>query len=341
MCEKDFQDKQLAALSRIEKLLDTQINGRDAGPEDQTYVIGNSQSNLILNYKGRKHLYLFAGVGLTLNLNDIGTLVVAANTWTDISFRPGMQLFTTNQATPVAVLVRATNEIVTGAGNGSAAAMNLTQIGGNAVVTGGASGLLGVGGNVASGTTDSGNPVEIGGQAHATAPAGVSDGQRVVAWFGHSGQIAAALVDINGATASINTAGDQQGFVTGPGVVGQTMYYTGGGNWDRGRTPNIFKTIQAASITAGTPVSVWTPTSGKKFRVMGYVLSLSVAGAILFEDTTGGANEFWRTALLAAGIGVPSPNLGNGHLSLAANNVLYLDVTATGTVSGFIYGIEE
>lgn len=195
-------------------------------------------------------------------------------------------------------------------------------------------------GNTASGTVDAGSsPVKIGGVAATSAPSQVAVGAAVQAWFGRNGQIVIALADINGATASMNAPGDQQGTQTGVSTIAQGMLYTGGGNWDRMRTPNIFKKIAAVSITAGTPVSVWTPAGGKKFRVMAWMLSLSVAGAILFEDTTG--TEVFRSSLMAAGIGLASPNIGNGYLSTAANNQLFLDVTATGTVSGFICGIEE
>src|SRR5205814_1328441 len=54
------------------------------------------------------------------------------------------------------------------------------------------------------------------------------------------------------------------------------------------RSPDTFKKVQAVAITAGTPVSVWAPATGKKFRLMGYCLSSSgAASAIIFEDATG------------------------------------------------------
>jgi hypothetical protein len=106
------------------------------------------------------------------------------------------------------------------------------------------------------------------------------------------------------------------------------------------RSPDVFKKIQAVAITAGTPVSVWTPAAGKKFRLMGYVLSTSVAGtSVLIEDGTG--NEVLRAPTGAANNAAAAPAMGNGYLSAAANNALFLDVTATATVSGFVYGVEE
>ena len=114
-----------------------------------------------------------------------------------------------------------------------------------------------------------------------------------------------------------------------------------GTTFDAMRTPIVFKKLQAVSVTAGTPVAVWTPAAGKKFRMMGFILATTVAGSILMEDATGGANEFFRVPLLAASVPIASPPLGNGYLSTTANNALFIDVTVTGIVSGVIYGTEE
>lgn len=99
-----------------------------------------------------------------------------------------------------------------------------------------------------------------------------------------------------------------------------------------------FIQLDAQSITHATPVSVYTPTTGKKWRILGYNISTTVAGAIQFEDTTG--TEVLRTPLLLAGAPFGSGDMGNGYLSTAANNQLFLDVTVTGVVSGWI-GITE
>lgn len=111
-----------------------------------------------------------------------------------------------------------------------------------------------------------------------------------------------------------------------------------GAGYDRQRVPAVFKNVAAVAVTAGTPAPVWTPAAGKKFRLMGYALSLSVAGSVIFRDA---AAEILRTPLMPAGNGQPSPPLGNGILSALANNVLNVDVTATGAVSGFVFGTEE
>lgn len=100
----------------------------------------------------------------------------------------------------------------------------------------------------------------------------------------------------------------------------------------------VMKTIAAVAVTAGTPVAIWTPAAGFKFRLLGFVVSLTVAGSVIFKD---GGTEVARTGLLAANTAFQMPGIGNGYVSTAANNVLNMDVSATGSVSGFAFGYEE
>ena len=109
-------------------------------------------------------------------------------------------------------------------------------------------------------------------------------------------------------------------------------------------TPYVFKPIKAVAITAGTPVAVWTPATGKRFRLLGFCVLPTVANVgILFEDATGGGNEFLRFPPTAAVATTQvQVNLGlYGYLSTTVNNALFLDVTITSTVSGYVYGTEE
>lgn len=100
----------------------------------------------------------------------------------------------------------------------------------------------------------------------------------------------------------------------------------------------VIKNIAAVAVTAGTPVTVWTPAAGKKFRILGFHVSLSVAGSVLFKDAT---VEFIRSPLMGAGVGQTSLPLGNGYISTAANAVLAIDASASGSVSGYVIGVEE
>lgn len=124
-------------------------------------------------------------------------------------------------------------------------------------------------------------------------------------------------------------------------VPATQMGQTGTGVVSVERVANIIKNVPGTAITAGTPVSVWTPASGKKFRILGYHLSNTVAGSIIFKDGVSSPPEVFRTPIQAINTGTPSPPLGNGYLSSAANNQLWIDVTASGNVHGFVVGIEE
>ncbi|SRR5579884_2305819 len=118
-----------------------------------------------------------------------------------------------------------------------------------------------------------------------------------------------------------------------------TMQQSGTGVASLKRIITKFIQLQAVAITHATPVDVYTPTAGKKFRILSYHISTTVAGSIQFEDGTG--NEVLRTPLLAASTPSGSGEMGNGILSAAANNHLFLDVTVTGNVSGWIGICEE
>ena len=127
------------------------------------------------------------------------------------------------------------------------------------------------------------------------------------------------------------------------GLIAAAHYLFNGGSFDRQRTPSKFIPIKNVSVTAGTAASIWTPAGSKKFHLMGFAVSLSVAGYIMFEDGAAGASaEFLRTPSMAAGQGMTSMgNMGNGYASTAANNVLMMDVSASGNINGFLIGTEE
>lgn len=126
--------------------------------------------------------------------------------------------------------------------------------------------------------------------------------------------------------------------------VGLTLYDPSSGGWNPQRVPSSPHSIASVAVTAGTPQSIWTPAVGKSFRLMVYDVSLSVAGSIIFKDGPVGGPyvEIWRTPKLVANTPHPvPPGFGNGILSAAVNNQLWIDVTATGTVDGGVFGTEE
>jgi hypothetical protein len=144
----------------------------------------------------------------------------------------------------------------------------------------------------------------------------------------------------DGLEAGLTVAGDgaaAQSTLNLPTLAFQEAFV--GGGWDMVRLANVVKNVAAVAITAATPVTVWTPAAGKKWRVLGFALSTTVAGSIIFKDS---GTERFRTPLLVANTPFACPpNMGNFLISAAANNTLQLDLTVTGNVSGFIFGTEE
>ena len=123
------------------------------------------------------------------------------------------------------------------------------------------------------------------------------------------------------------------------------------------RTPVIF---HSAVVTASGNTAVWTPTSGKKFRLMRFMLVLTAEAkqattgdlTVKFQDDTTdigiGLPVYVPSAAIAAPIGEAWNSgwidLGNGYLSTTANNVLNVNLSAALTGGEFgimVAGTEE
>lgn len=133
-----------------------------------------------------------------------------------------------------------------------------------------------------------------------------------------------------------------------------------GATWDRLRTPVIFKTATVAATAAGN-TAVWTPTAGKKFRLMrfnisaqGLAATATAAVTVSFQDAAAAMPiafdvDVPAVAGVVSGITPVSGGLndyGNGILSAAANNVLNFNISAAGagTVGTYrinVVGTEE
>lgn len=100
---------------------------------------------------------------------------------------------------------------------------------------------------------------------------------------------------------------------------------------------SVIKNRAVVAVTAGTPVAGWTPATGKKFVLVKGQLSLSVAGTIILKDAT---TEILRSPVLAAA-GIWDFDLGGGLPSATADNVLNIDVSASGNVGGWVGGEES
>lgn len=128
----------------------------------------------------------------------------------------------------------------------------------------------------------------------------------------------------------------------GDNLLANIPYLYNGSNFDVPRTPTTFKSVQA---TASGNTALWTPTSGKKFRLMRFKVQVTgnatqTAGGVL----TIGLQDATTAIGVSHDVYVPSValtgqfdydggwvDLGNGFLSAAANNVLNINLSAAFT----------
>ncbi len=120
-------------------------------------------------------------------------------------------------------------------------------------------------------------------------------------------------------------------------VHGQANASFDGAALDFPRTSKLFKSVALASGTAET--TIWTPASGKKFRLLRLVLTVSAQTVLTFKDNTAGATIL--VLELAANTPFTLDLGGFGLLSAAANNVLTVTRATAATLNGFVAGNEE
>ncbi|HNP70717.1 MAG TPA: hypothetical protein PKK15_06405 [Kouleothrix sp.] len=103
------------------------------------------------------------------------------------------------------------------------------------------------------------------------------------------------------------------------------------------RTPDVFKPVALASGQAET--TIWTPASGKRFRLQRLVLTASAQTVLTFKDNTAG------TTILVLELAANAPlqiDLGGiGVFSGAADRVLTVTRATAATLNGFVAGNED
>lgn len=102
--------------------------------------------------------------------------------------------------------------------------------------------------------------------------------------------------------------------------------------------PNVYKSIDALAINS--EATLWTPASGKKFRLMGGLVTCTgAAGNVTLKDGNNGSTVLMIPNTL---VGTPIPlSLGDGVLSSTANNNLRAVGTTLQVLNGTIWGREE
>lgn len=105
-----------------------------------------------------------------------------------------------------------------------------------------------------------------------------------------------------------------------------------------GPTPTVYVAFSGTAIA--TETAIWTPASGKKFQLQGYVFSQGVvAGDVTLRDGTAGTTILVVPAN-TIGIAQQSPNIGQGITSSTINHALTAQGSATETLSGYVFGNE-
>jgi hypothetical protein len=126
--------------------------------------------------------------------------------------------------------------------------------------------------------------------------------------------------------------------ISGAEILGYGFDFNGT-TWDRERAPNVVKGVALSAATAET--TIWTPTSGKKFRLMGLILTAGAATTLTFKDNTAGTTLFTLRLGADAPFALTPTMLGNGVLSAAANNVLTVTRGTSATLDGIVVGQEN
>lgn len=203
-------------------------------------------------------------------------------------------------------------------------------------------GAVTVTGNVASGATDSGNPVKVGGVYNSTFPT-LTTGQRGDIQLGSNGELRVlnGLYQATGADAFTN---GNLGFATPKttntgGNLLQTVgpYKFNGSTWDRDFTCPSTAVI---NVTAAATTELVALTAAQTIRVCSFVITESLAGTAQFVYGTGSNCGTGTTnitgAMALATSGVLAISSGNGSVFRTASaNALCL-AAVTGNITGFV-----
>ena len=100
-------EQQHAEYMRLLNDIHSAAKGR---PNIDDTVLISATNPYVVDFKDRYHIFLWTGTGFTLTLEDLGTLSLSANTFTNISFRTGMKLYAQNQSAALPVLIRCTDQ---------------------------------------------------------------------------------------------------------------------------------------------------------------------------------------------------------------------------------------
>ncbi len=196
------------------------------------------------------------------------------------------------------------------------------------------------GGGVASGASDTGNPVKVGGRYNSSAPT-LTNGQRGDLQLDASANLKVAIAS-GGATAG--TAGTPGSDVLSvQGIASMTPVITAGGlrtdaimNAQTALTPK-FAAIAASSSGNNTLVAAVT---SKKVRVLAYSLIGNGAVNAKFQSGASGTDLTGLKYIAAAGGGICAPFNPVGWFETGSNTLLNLNLSGAVAVGGELVYVE-
>lgn len=158
----------------------------------------------------------------------------------------------------------------------------------------------------------------------------------------NTGQLRTTLYNSTGNEVLITSYGNTDGNVATAQTMITSAYNQGfnGSTFDRIRVGKTYKYIEYLNLADNTATTVWTPASGKKFRLMAVQISSSAASLLHLRDGAGGTIFHTQRT---AGIDSKYFEFGNGYLSATANNVLEILNKSTATINVWVtaWGTEE
>ena len=107
--DKNYAQLHIDALKDIHHLLEEVLITRT--PIDMTVQISATQAWPV-DYRNRKHVFLWLPVGLTLSFEDFGSGPVAAQQWVNVGIPPGTRMLAPGQANPTYIMIRCTDEVI-------------------------------------------------------------------------------------------------------------------------------------------------------------------------------------------------------------------------------------
>lgn len=160
----------------------------------------------------------------------------------------------------------------------------------------------------------------------------------------NGGQIRSTLYNSAGAEPTISaTLSNSDSLGTTGTLLGVANFNLGfnGASFERVRVGKVYRHIEYLTLPDATGTTIWTPASGKKFRLMGISVSCGSAGRLAIRDGNSGTDFIAR--FLYAGADTKTFDFGNGYLSLQADRVLELRNNSGATVNAWVtaWGTEE